>query len=40
MFFYDSVKVFRSKGDWRPVMQEVVDAWNKRGICEAEQRVA
>jgi tetratricopeptide (TPR) repeat protein len=40
MFFYDSVKVFRSKGDWAPVMQEVVDAWNKRGICEAEQRVA
>ena len=40
MFFYDSVRVFRSKGDWAPVMQEVVDAWNKRGIRETEQRVA
>jgi len=40
MFFYDSVKVFRSKGDWTHVMKEVCDAWHQRGICEAQQRVA
>ncbi len=30
MFFYDSVRVFRSKGEWAPVMREIVDAWKSR----------
>lgn len=40
MFFYESVRVFRSKGNWSPVMKEVCDAWHQSGIREAQQRVA